>query len=250
MRSSSETTPEAPGLRVLADNLIVGYGKKGKTPGLRGFSAVFGPGITGLVGPNGAGKTTFLRTVCGILEPAGGYLSIGDEDPGSYISRRGIGFLPEIPPLPGYLTCREFLAGLPGSSLSGKKGCPPIPLSSGTQDLLSRPIDSLSLGQRKKVALAAALSGNPDLLLLDEPTNGLDPLAVRELRETLVALRSLGTIILISSHHLDELQRIADTIVFISEGTVAGSWSREGALDESLHLEALFDHYFDGSPDD
>lgn len=246
MRSSFESTGRARELQIVAEDLEVGYGKGKRVSGLRGFSAVFRPGITGLVGPNGAGKTTLLRAISGLLEPHGGHLVIGDADPGTFISRRGIGFLPEVPPLPGYLTGREFLAGLPGDTLNGRRANGSPTLSLCATDLLSSPIGSLSLGQRKKVALAAALSGDPEVLLLDEPTNGLDPLAIRELREALVEERALGTIILISSHHLDELQRIADALVFVNEGTVAGSWSREEAPHEFRHLETLFHHFFGG----
>jgi ABC-type multidrug transport system ATPase subunit len=118
------------------------------------------------------------------------------------------------------------------------------------EDILSKPLGSLSMGQRKKVALAGALSGSPSVLLLDEPTNGLDPLAIRDLRRTLLAQRARGILILISSHHLDELQRIADALVFVQDGSVLGAWSREEALGAFSSLEDLFDHHFgDGRND-
>ena len=111
----------------------------------------------------------------------------------------------------------------PPESCSGRPPSPdPIPLDG----LRHRRLDSLSLGQRKRVALAATLLGSPDVTLLDEPTNGLDPLAVRGLREALMVEREQGRNLVVSSHHLDELQRIADVLVFMKGGRAAGTWTR------------------------
>ena len=237
--SSSPTPGESrPGGRVAARDLVVTYGRgKRARPGLRGFTAGFGPGITGLVGPNGAGKTTFLRAVAGLLPPASGSLEIDGESPEAFVGARGIGFLPETPLFPGYLTVQEFLSGLRGPGSDGRWG-----QEAGLQALLRSPLDSLSMGQRKKVALAAALLGSPEVVLLDEPTNGLDPTAARDLRETLLREKAGGATLIVSSHHLDELQRIADALVFVKGGRVAGSWTRRDALASFGTLESLFHH--------
>jgi ABC-2 type transport system ATP-binding protein len=94
--------------------------------------------------------------------------------------------------------------------------------------------------------MAAALTADPALLLLDEPTNGLDPLAVRWLREVLLDLKKGGKAILISSHHLDELQRLADVLIFVRSGRSTGSWSRSQALRDFPSLEALFEFQISG----
>lgn len=284
MSSSSDvrtgTGPDvAPGSGqslVVATDLEVGYGKRHRVRGLRGFTATFRPGITGLVGPNGAGKTTLLRTLAGGMEPRGGRLEMQGQSPAGFRSTHGIGFLPESPPLPDHLTGEEFLRGLgeipfrgggeevadapcrprPGRFSPGLPLAEVRPLISRDllpedflpRELLLRPLGSLSMGQRKKMALAAALMGNPRVLLLDEPTNGLDPLAVRDLRRVLLAEKAHGRVILISSHHLDELQRISDEVVFIRDGRAAGTWSREEAADSSGSLESLFESHFAGSP--
>jgi ABC-2 type transport system ATP-binding protein len=237
---SSYCTPgeSRPRGRVIARNLVATYGRGRRSrPGLRGFTADFGPGITGLVGPNGAGKTTFLRAVAGLLPPASGSLAIDGESPEAFVAAQGIGFLPETPLFPGYLTVKEFLSGLQGSGSEEGWG-----REAGIQTLLRSPLDSLSMGQRKKVALAAALLGSPGVVLLDEPTNGLDPVAARDLRETLLREREGGATLIVSSHHLDELQRIADALVFVKGGKVAGSWTRHDALRSFGTLESLFHH--------
>jgi ABC-2 type transport system ATP-binding protein len=237
--SSSHTPGESrPGSRVAARDLVATYGRGRRArPGLRGFTAGFGPGITGLVGPNGAGKTTFLRAVAGLLPLASGSLEIDGETSEAFVAARGLGFLPETPRFPGYLTVQEFLSGLHGCGSDGGWG-----REAGLQALLRSPLDSLSMGQRKKVALAAALLGSPEVILLDEPTNGLDPTATRDLRETLLREKEGGATLIVSSHHLDELQRIADALVFVKGGRVAGSWTRRDALASFGTLESLFHH--------
>jgi ABC-2 type transport system ATP-binding protein len=238
MSSSQASTEGGPGPGVVARDVYAAYGGRRRAHlGLQGFTADFRPGITGLVGPNGAGKTTFLRSVAGLLTPSSGLLEIYGESPNAYVAARGIGFLPETPVLPGYLAVQEFLSGLRGPHSGGAAG-----RDAGLQGLMQRPLDSLSMGQRKKAALTAALLRGPDIVLLDEPTNGLDPMAARDLRETLLDERERGATLIVSSHHMDELQRIADALVFVKEGRVAGAWSRDDALDSFGTLESLFDH--------
>ena len=251
MSSSQSPTDPPGGASLEARDLVVGYGRgRNAEPGLKGFTADFRPGITGLVGPNGAGKTTFLRTVCGLLAPSSGTLRIQGMRPDRFVSTCGIGFLPENPVLPSYLTVREFLTGLEpypagdGGGAGDKRGDRKPPWKGRLGALLEKPLDALSQGQRKMVALSAALRGNPEVLLLDEPTNGLDPMAVRELRDVLTGERERGATLIISSHHLDELQRVADSLVFVREGRVAGAWRRDEALEDFGTLESLFDHLF------
>ncbi len=249
MNSSCGRSEQLRGPEVVATELVVAYeGGKGPALGLRGLTARFVPGITGLVGPNGAGKSTFLRTVCGLLPPSGGALTLGGREPSAFIAAHGTGFLPENPPLPPYLTVREFLSGvLPGGAPLPGEGDDLLGLP-GLGSLLPRRIGVLSHGQRKKVALGAALSGEPWLLLLDEPTNGLDPGAVRELREVLTGLGREGRTVIVSSHHLDELQRMADALVFVRDGQALGAWTRREALEEHGSFDALYEKAFLGRP--
>jgi ABC-type multidrug transport system ATPase subunit len=235
------------GPEVAAEDLFVGYGRRRRAAlGLRGLSARFGPGITALVGPNGAGKSTLLRAVCGLLPPSDGCLTVGGADPSAFVTARGVGFLPENPPLPEHLTPREFLMGVASGALSADEGVGDLHGIPGFGSILDKRIETLSLGQRKKVALAAALCRSPGLLLLDEPTNGLDPLAVQDLREVLTRLGREGMTVIVSSHHLDELQRLADILVFVDGGTCVGRWTRREALEQYQSFDALFEDVFRG----
>jgi ABC-2 type transport system ATP-binding protein len=253
MSSYSRIVEGRGSARVTSRDLVVAYGRTpGSDPGLRGFTADFFQGITGLVGPNGAGKTTFLRSVAGLLSPSSGSLEVHGMNPSAFASTRGIGFLPENPALPDYLTADEFLEGLQDLRYRSQAGRDQKRCSAGPDrdfPFPGRPrnrLAELSQGQRKRVALSAALLGEPEVLLLDEPTNGLDPWAVRELRGVLRSERRRGTTLIVSSHHLDELHRIADAVVFVAEGTVAGVWARRETLGSFATLEALFEHVVGG----
>jgi ABC-2 type transport system ATP-binding protein len=235
---------------MVADNLTVIFGRgRNRTHALDGFAARFGQGITGLVGPNGAGKSTFLRTACGLLSPSGGSLTVGGLSDGGWIARHGAGFLPETPPLRDYLEVGEFLSGLAAGDhghATDPRSNPldPFELLPGLRALIGKRLGVLSLGQKKKVAMAAALLGATGLLLLDEPTNGLDPSAVRELRDALTELGRRGLTIVVSSHHLDELQRIADALVFVRDGRALGAWTRPVALAEFGSFDNLYERTF------
>lgn len=204
-------------------------------PALAGLCLEIGEGVTGIVGPNGAGKTTLFRVLLGALTPRAGTVRIDDVVPAAYRTRHPIGFLPERPAFAPYLTVRELLYGLAAVS-----GPAPTEVTDALAPLLDRRLGSLSLGETRRVEIAAALCGDPDLLLLDEPTNGLDPLAVGWLRTAIERARRRGRAILIASHHLDELQRMVDQVVVLRGGAVAGVWPRATALSEFGSFETLF----------
>lgn len=200
------------------------------------------PGIVGLVGANGAGKTTFLRLLAGELAPTSGHLTIGGLTPGAYRTQRGFGSIPDQPRFPDHLTVGEFLDGL--RALCGATGLEDaeqaLAADFAVGDLESRLLGSLSLGQKRRVELVAALIGDPDLVLLDEPTNGLDPLAVHALRRGLLAIRRPGRLLMVSSHHLDELQRVTDHVLILSQGRLVGEHSAEDVRARDQSLESLF----------
>lgn len=209
---------------------------------LRDVSFCVEPGIIGLVGPNGAGKSTLLRLIAGLDTPAAGHILVNGQKPDALLRNGAVGMLPETPVFDGYLRVRDFLLGI--GALAQK---PVEQALSASDGLLELRLDALSLGQKRRVELAAALIAEPRLLLLDEPTNGLDPFAITELRKTLTGLRGPAMHVIVSSHHLDELQRIADTIVVLRAGTCLGSWSREDILRDHGTVETLF-HELLGNP--
>lgn len=213
----------------------VGYAYTPRQSALHAVSFTAPPGITGIIGPNAAGKSTLLRLIAGLERPAAGSITIEGLPAAAARCAGRIGFVPETSLFDEYLRVGEFLAGI--AALSKRL---PEHVPQTVRDLFDRRLDTLSLGQRRRVEISAALIGAPSVMLLDEPTNGLDPFAVAELRETVLSLRAAGACVLISSHHLDELQRIADHLVVLRAGECLGSWSREVALNEFGSVETLF----------
>jgi len=182
--------------------------------------------IVALLGPNGAGKTTTLRVLAGLIAPTRGSVAIDGIEftPATAGAlRRRIGFLTEAPGLWERLTVRENLrvyAGIYGIAR-------PDRVIDGALDLLdladrgSTRAAELSKGMRQKVALARALLHDPMVLLLDEPTSGLDPEITRGVRRLLAERRSAGRSILVSTHNLDEAERLADRVAVIHRRLLA-----------------------------
>jgi len=176
--------------------------------------------IVALLGPNGAGKTTTLRMLAGLIAPTSGTVVI-DGVPltratGALLRSR-IGFLTEAPGLWDRLTVRENLqvyAGLYGLTNHGPVIDRVLDLFELTDRGATRAAE-LSKGMRQKVALARALLHEPRILLLDEPTSGLDPEITRSVRALLDERRAAGCSILVSTHNLDEAERLADRVAVL-----------------------------------
>jgi ABC-2 type transport system ATP-binding protein len=187
-----------------------------------------------LLGPNGAGKTTTMRMLMGILRPSEGVARIGGL--GCFEDRvevkRIVGFLPDEPIFHDYLRGIEiirFVGGMHGLSASAieSRAWPlleRIDLASVTDEYAV----NYSRGMKKKLALVCALLHEPPLLILDEPTSGLDPIATRQLNELLLEKVEGGTTVLLSSHLLDQVQRLCHRMAIISSGRLAAL----GTLDE------------------
>jgi ABC-2 type transport system ATP-binding protein len=182
--------------------------------------------IFALLGPNGAGKTTTLRMLAGLIEPTSGRVRVGDETMTRHTASRlrgRIGFLTEAPGLWDRLPVRQNLrvyARLHGIADADRA----VNESLATFDLSSRaddPAAQLSKGLKQRVAIARTLLHHPSIVLLDEPTSGLDPEAAREVRELILRLRTQGRAILLSTHNLDEVERIADRVAVLRGRLVA-----------------------------
>jgi sodium transport system ATP-binding protein len=182
--------------------------------------------ITGLLGPNGAGKSTCLRMVYGVLTPDSGRACIDGIDIAGETSaaRSRLGVLPHAAGLYGNLTARENivyfgrLQGIEAAVL--ERRARELAETLGMQDFLERRVKGFSQGQRMKTALARALVHGPQNLVLDEPTNGLDVMAIRGLRDTLLRLKAGGHCILLSSHVMQEVAALCDRVVIIGAGRV------------------------------
>ena len=216
----------------------------GKREALRGLSFSVPRGsITGLIGPNGAGKTTTFSIVGGLLQADSGTVNLLGQGAYTPAQHRGrLGLLPqdaELPPHTPVGPWLYYLARLQGLSRAEarKERDRVLDLVSLT-DRRGAKLRELSHGMRRRVAVAQALLGDPQLVLLDEPTSGLDPHLVAQMRDVLAAQRDeRGTTLVVSSHVLAELEAVADHVVFmelgqcVKEGSLAavtgrGSWVR------------------------
>jgi len=182
--------------------------------------------IFALLGPNGAGKTTTLRMLAGLIEPSSGSVRLnGDVMSRSAASRlrSRIGFLTETPGLWERLTVRQNLivyARLHGLASPRRV----VDESLQTFDIRDRAADipaQLSKGLRQRVALARTLLHKPDIVLLDEPTAGLDPESARDVRALVLRLRDEGRAVLLSTHNLDEVERVADRVAVLRNRLLA-----------------------------
>ncbi len=187
--------------------------------------------ITGFVGPNGAGKTTTFSVVSGFLLPDAGQIEIlglPAFDPFALKGRLGV--LPQDAALPDRHTPHELLThlgrlqGMPARA--ARREAERVLTAVRLADRIHARIASLSHGMRRRVAVASALLGTPELVLLDEPMAGLDPIQAHGLRDTLAQLRGRHTLV-VSSHNLDELERLCDYVVMID----AGRRLREGPIE-------------------
>ncbi len=212
---------------IAAEDLKKSFGETVALDGLS-FDARDGE-VTGLLGPNGAGKTTALRILYGLLEPDGGSVSVDGHD--SFRERnlvRGLlGVLPDVHGLYPRLTARENvryfgrLQGLGGADLDQR--IERLINLLDMRGIADRRAVGFSHGERIKTALARALVHDPRNVLLDEPTNGLDVPSVRALREIIRRLRSEGRCIIFSSHVMQEVAALCDSIVIVSNGKKAAS---------------------------
>jgi len=182
--------------------------------------------IYGFIGKNGAGKTTFMRMVAGLAAPSAGSMEIfgsGELEK----ARLRMGTLIEEPGVFGSMTAKENLEVLRRSfGIAERERVEEMLALTGLSDTGRKKVKNFSMGMKQRLGIAISLMRNPDLIILDEPMNGLDPAGIREMRELLLKLNHDGQItILISSHILDELSRIATHYGIIRDGRLIEEFS-------------------------
>jgi ABC-2 type transport system ATP-binding protein len=203
--------------------------------------------VFGLLGENGAGKTTTLQILLGLISPDGGTSQVLGFNPASQglEIRRRVGYVPESPALYDWMTVAEigwFAAGFHPDprtgaaayqtryvALTDEFGLPP-----------KRKIKALSKGMKAKVSLALALASDPALLILDEPTSGLDALVRREFLESMVELASSGRTVLLSSHQISEVERVASHVALLHTGKLILSESMDNLRSLTFLLVLTF----------
>jgi ABC-2 type transport system ATP-binding protein len=198
----------------------------GNVVAVNDITMTIGPGVTGLLGPNGAGKSTLLHLIAGFLPPSRGELTVGAaapwRNPEIY---RTVGLVPERDSVYAFLTGQEFVRAtaklhqLTDPQAASTRAIAIVDMA----DAQDRKISTYSKGMRQRIKVAAALVHDPEVLLLDEPFNGMDPRQRLHMMDLLAKLGAEGRTILLSSHILEEVERLAGTIQVIVAGRLAAS---------------------------
>lgn len=219
----------------------------GRVVALSDVTLEIGPGVVGLLGPNGAGKTTLLKLLAGLLVPTTGRVRVlggsPRRDPGLY---RRIGYCPESDRLYDFLTGREFLElcarlhRLPNPEEAAQRALERVDLAEPRQR--DKRIGTYSRGMRQRLKVAQSLLHDPEVLLLDEPLKGADPVQRRALIELIRALGEEKKTVVVSSHILHEVERMASQIVLIHRGRLLARGdfhALRAALEDRPHRVAL-----------
>jgi len=211
---------------ITVSNLVKTYGSLAAVDGI---SFAVEPGeVFALLGPNGAGKTTTVEILEGYRDRTSGAVDVLGHDPanGGTAYRDRIGIVLQETGLDAALTVKETLTLFAG--LYSKRRDPDELVSLvGLDDKADARVKNLSGGQRRRLDLALALAGDPDLIFLDEPTTGFDPSARRKAWELVEGLTSLGKTIILTTHYLDEAQHLADRIAVLSGGKIVAEGTAE-----------------------
>jgi ABC-2 type transport system ATP-binding protein len=191
---------------------------------LRDASLAMGPGVWAVVGPNGAGKSTLLGLILGFLRPTAGAVTLDGMSPRRYLRRHGAAYLPErfrLPPEWPVRAALRTLARLEGTTGPDAHARADAALERlGLDEHADKTMGALSRGLNQRVGLAQSLLADRPIVVLDEPTEGLDPLWRVRFRDLVAELRAAGRTVLLASHELGEVERVADRAVLLEEGRI------------------------------
>ena len=206
--------------------------------------------VFGLLGPNGSGKSTAMKMILGLLRPTSGSAEVCGFRAGTIAARRQIGFLPENPYFPVFLSGAELvryygrLSGLGGAGLE-KRVKELLELVRLGGEAGKRPLRTYSKGMLQRAGLAGALVGDPEILMLDEPTAGVDPAGSREIRDLMLELKTRGKTVIFSSHLLEQVEDVADRVIILHRGKKL----REGRLEDLLTRKNEWEVKVQGLPE-
>jgi ABC-2 type transport system ATP-binding protein len=220
----------APDATVEVGDLSVWFGPK---VALSELSCSFGPGVTGLLGPNGAGKTTLMRAMTGLLGPNTGTVRVLGRDPRADRSvQRSLALVPEDEAVPPGLTARQlvrYVARLHG--IDDPAAADASLATVGLSDVGDRRVGGFSKGMRQRTKVAAALVTDPTVLVLDEPLNGADPVQRAHLIALFRHLGAQGRTVIVSSHVLHEVERLAERQIVLLRGRLAAAGDHRAIRD-------------------
>jgi ABC-2 type transport system ATP-binding protein len=220
----------APGATVVIEQVSVWFGPK---VALSELSCSFGPGVSGLLGPNGAGKTTLMRAMTGMVGVNQGTVLVEGHDPrrDRDVQAR-MALVPEDEAVPAGLTARQFVRYVADLHAVVDRGAPEAALRTVAMlDAADRRVDTFSKGMRQRTKVAAALVTDPQVLVLDEPLNGADPVQRVRLIELFKQLGADGRTVIVSSHVLNEVERLAERVIVLMHGRLAAAGGHHAIRD-------------------
>ena len=203
---------------LIVNNLSKNYGKLNALSDVS-FKVEAGE-IVGLLGPNGAGKSTALKAITGLIRPSGGSIGIGEYNHKDLKAKSMFSYIPETPDLYDMLTIMEHMqfSAYAYSLTDWEDRAAELLDAFDLKDKANELGKNLSKGMKQKVAICSGLLHEPELLIFDEPFIGLDPKAIRELKNILRQFKDQGKCILISSHLLDSIQDLCDRVLVLKNG--------------------------------
>jgi ABC-2 type transport system ATP-binding protein len=218
------------GATVTVQRASVWFGHK---VALTELSCSFGPGVTGLLGPNGAGKTTLMRALTGLLPLNEGVVQVLGRDPHRDREvQRAIALVPEDEAVPPALTARQLVRYTAAIHRIADRTLPDSCLHTvGLLDVADRKVRGFSKGMRQRAKVAAALVTAPQVLVLDEPLNGADPVQRLALIDLFQALGAQGRTVIVSSHVLHEVERLASRQIVVIRGRLAAAGGHHAIRD-------------------
>jgi ABC-2 type transport system ATP-binding protein len=193
----------------------------------------FGAGVTGLLGPNGAGKTTLMRAITGMIEVNQGAVRVEGRNPrrDRRVHQR-MALVPEDEAVPAGITARQFVRYTADLHRIADRGAPDHALESvGLAEVADRRIDGFSKGMRQRSKIASALVCDPHVLVLDEPLNGADPVQRLALISLFKQLGGSGRTVIVSSHVLHEVERLAERVIVLVHGRLAAAGGHRAIRD-------------------
>ena len=213
----------------------------GEVEAVRGIDLEVMPGeIFAFLGPNGAGKTTTVEILEGYRKRSGGEVSVLGEDPqrAGRGWRERIGIVLQSGRLDPYLTVRESL-GLYAGYYRNPRPVDEVIALVGLEEKSDTRARKLSGGQQRRLDVGMALVGDPELLFLDEPTTGFDPSARRQAWDVIAGLRDLGKTVFLTTHYMDEAQRLADRVTIIADGEIVARGTPEDLGDREAQAATI-----------
>lgn len=207
--------------------------------------------VWAVVGPNGAGKSTLLSLLLGFIRPSAGSVTVGDELPRDYLRMHGAGYLPERFALPSGWRVGDALRMFARLERAGDGATDDVIEMFGLDAHQDRKVGELSRGLLQRTGLAQALLTKRSLIVLDEPTEGLDPVWRIRLRDVIADMRSADRTIVIASHDLTELERIADQAIVLEAGSIRNILdvrAADGIATYRITLAEPFDAFTDAFP--